>query len=68
MAAALRASRVSAGLTAADVAARAGIPLDTVRAIEQGRTVTPSFLNVAAIARAVGADLDDLARATWGDQ
>lgn len=62
---ALRARREQANLTAADVSSAASIPLDTVRAIEGGRVLTPSFLTVAAMSRAIGLSLDELALTAW---
>jgi len=47
----------------ADVAARAGISVETLRKIETGRIPTPAFFTVAAIADAVGLPLDLLRRA-----
>lgn len=43
-----------------DVAAIAGISVETLRKIETGRVPTPTFFTVAAVARAVGLSLDDL--------
>jgi len=43
-----------------DVAAMAGISVETLRKIETGRVPTPAFFTVAAVARAVGVSLDDL--------
>jgi transcriptional regulator with XRE-family HTH domain len=44
-----------------DVAAAAGVPVETLRKIESGRVPTPAFFTVAALATAVGLSLDDLA-------
>jgi transcriptional regulator with XRE-family HTH domain len=44
-----------------EVAAAAGISVETLRKIETGRIPTPSFATVAAIAQAVGLSLDQLA-------
>ncbi len=55
---ALRAAR--AGRSMVDVAAEAGISVETLRKIETGRIPTPAFFTVAAIADAVGLPLDDL--------
>ncbi|HEU5007812.1 MAG TPA: helix-turn-helix domain-containing protein [Jatrophihabitantaceae bacterium] len=44
-----------------DVAADAGIPVETLRKIETGRIVTPAFFTVAALASALGLDLAALA-------
>lgn len=61
----LKARREVANLTAADVSRTASIPIDTVRAIEGGRVLTPSFLTVAAMSRAIGLSLDELAATAW---
>lgn len=61
----LKAKREASNLTAAEVSSLARVPLDTVRAIESGRVLTPSFLVVAAIGKAVGVSLDELAAAIW---
>ncbi len=55
---ALRAAR--AGRSMVDVAAEAGISVETLRKIETGRIPTPAFFTVAAIADAVGLPLDEL--------
>lgn len=64
----LKTRRRDANLTAADVSSAASIPLDTVRAIENGRVLTPSFLTVAALSRAIGLSLDELATRAWEEQ
>jgi transcriptional regulator with XRE-family HTH domain len=43
-----------------EVAAAAGISVETLRKIEHGRIPTPAFFTVAAIARAVDIPLDAL--------
>jgi transcriptional regulator with XRE-family HTH domain len=43
------------------VAARAGIPVETLRKIESGRVPTPAFFTVAALANALGLSLDAVA-------
>jgi transcriptional regulator with XRE-family HTH domain len=43
-----------------EVAAAAGISVETLRKIEHGRVPTPAFFTVAAIARAVDVPLDKL--------
>ncbi|MEV4143229.1 helix-turn-helix transcriptional regulator [Amycolatopsis sp. NPDC049691] len=58
---ALRTAR--AGRSMVDVAAEAGISVETLRKIETGRIPTPAFFTVTAIADAVGLPLDEL-RAT----
>jgi transcriptional regulator with XRE-family HTH domain len=47
--------------SAAEVALRAGISLDTLRKIERGAVPTPAFFTVAALARVLDLDLDSLA-------
>jgi transcriptional regulator with XRE-family HTH domain len=44
-----------------DVAAVAGIPVETLRKIETGRIATPAFFTVAALGSALGLDLASLA-------
>ncbi len=55
----LRAARGARPMT--EMAARAGISVETLRKIETGRIPTPSFATVAALAVAVGVSLDELA-------
>jgi transcriptional regulator with XRE-family HTH domain len=43
--------------SAAEVAALAGISLDTLRKIERGAIVTPTFFTVASLARVLDLDL-----------
>ena len=46
-----------------EVAAAAGVPVETLRKIESGRVPTPAFFTVAALAGALGLPLDDVVRA-----
>lgn len=46
-----------------DVAAAAGISVETLRKIERGRVPTPAFFTVAALCEAVGLSMDALSRA-----
>ncbi|MGB3439886.1 MAG: helix-turn-helix transcriptional regulator [Actinophytocola sp.] len=46
--------------TTVEVAAQAGISVETLRKIEHGRVPTPAFFTVVSIARAVGVPLDSL--------
>ena len=46
-----------------EVAAAAGVPVETLRKIESGRVPTPAFFTVAALAGAVGLSLDEVVRA-----
>jgi transcriptional regulator with XRE-family HTH domain len=50
-----------------EVAARAGVPVETLRKIETGRIPTPAFFTVVALAEAVGVSLGQLAVAADGD-
>lgn len=54
----LRQARGSA--TLGEVAAAAGVSVETLRKIETGRIPTPAFFTVAALADALGLSLDDL--------
>lgn len=47
--------------SATEVAAGAGISLDTLRKIERGAIATPAFFTVAALARVLDVDLTALA-------
>ncbi|GAA3964409.1 hypothetical protein GCM10023085_53740 [Actinomadura viridis] len=47
--------------SAAEVAAAAGISLDTLRKIERGAIAAPAFFTVAALARVLDLDLAALA-------
>lgn len=58
---ALRAARGER--TAVEVAAAAGISVETLRKIEHGRIPTPTFFTVVAIAEAVGVPIDALTSA-----
>jgi transcriptional regulator with XRE-family HTH domain len=49
--------------SAADIAQRAGISLDTLRKIERGAIPSPAFFTVAALAEALDLDLAALAAA-----
>ena len=49
-----------------EVAARAGVPVETLRKIETGRIPTPAFFTVVALADAVGITLGQLALAAGG--
>ncbi|MCH5641518.1 MULTISPECIES: helix-turn-helix domain-containing protein [unclassified Gordonia (in: high G+C Gram-positive bacteria)] len=62
----LRELRGDRGLSG--VAAAAGISPETLRKIEAGRMPTPAFATIAALARALDASLDDLARVLDGDR
>lgn len=46
--------------TSVEIAAQAGISVETLRKIEHGRVPTPAFFTVVAIARAVDVPLDSL--------
>ena len=51
-----------------EVAAGAGVPVETLRKIETGRIPTPAFFTVVALAEAVGISLGQLAVAADGDE
>ncbi|MFC5641411.1 helix-turn-helix transcriptional regulator [Kitasatospora cinereorecta] len=53
-------ARRASGRSAEAVAHSAGISVETVRSIEKGRTSTPEFFTVAALATELGLSLDDL--------
>jgi transcriptional regulator with XRE-family HTH domain len=44
-----------------DVAAASGVPVETLRKIEAGRTPTPAFFTVVALANALDIPLHELA-------
>ena len=50
-----------AGRSMVDVAAQAGVPVETLRKTEAGRIPTPAFFTVAALADALGLELSHLA-------
>lgn len=45
----------------AEIAAAAGLSVETLRKIETGRVPTPAFFTIAALASALGVSLDVLA-------
>lgn len=45
-----------------EIAARSGVPVETLRKIETGRIATPAFFTVAALATALGLPLEEIAR------
>lgn len=49
------------GRSLAEVAACAGIPVETLRKIESGRVPTPAFFTIAALATALDLSLDVIA-------
>jgi transcriptional regulator with XRE-family HTH domain len=55
----LRRARGSRSMT--EVAAKAGVPVETLRKIESGRVPTPAFFTVAALAAALDLSLDTVA-------
>jgi len=54
----LREARGSRSMT--EIAARSGVPVETLRKIETGRIATPAFFTVAAVAASVGLSLEDV--------
>jgi transcriptional regulator with XRE-family HTH domain len=57
--AALRQARGARSMV--EVAAAAGVPVETLRKIETGRIATPAFFTVAALGHVLGLDLASLA-------
>ncbi|WP_081633301.1 helix-turn-helix transcriptional regulator [Mycobacterium sp. 360MFTsu5.1] len=53
--------RLRGGRTAAEVSNAAGVPLDTLRKLEQGGTPSPGFFLIARLARELGIPLNQLA-------
>ena len=51
-----------------EIAARAGVPVETLRKIETGRLATPAFTTVAALAAVLQIPLDELARICLPDR
>lgn len=54
----LREARLGRSMT--EVAAGAGVSVETLRKIETGRAPTPAFFTVAALARELGLSMDKL--------
>ncbi|MFJ4716623.1 helix-turn-helix domain-containing protein [Streptomyces sp. NPDC088785] len=48
------------GRSMTEVAAGAGVSVETLRKIETGRAPTPAFFTVAAVARELGLSMDEL--------
>ena len=46
-----------------EIAARSGVPAETLRKIETGRIATPAFFTVATLAAALGLSLEEIVRA-----
>ena len=46
----------------AEIAARSGVPAETLRKIETGRIATPAFFTVAALAAALDLPLAEIVR------
>ena len=55
----LRRARGDRSMT--EVAAKAGVPVETLRKIESGRVPTPAFFTIAALATALDLSLDTIA-------
>ncbi|SCK05843.1 helix-turn-helix domain-containing protein [Streptomyces sp. WMMB 322] len=53
-------ARRASGRSAEAIARSAGLSVETVRSIEKGRTSTPEFFTVAALATELGLSLDEL--------
>ncbi|MEV0675958.1 helix-turn-helix transcriptional regulator [Actinosynnema sp. NPDC050436] len=60
LASCLTQARRASGRSAEAVAHSAGLSVETVRSIEKGRTSTPEFFTVAALASELGLSLDEL--------
>jgi transcriptional regulator with XRE-family HTH domain len=56
------AARRELGLTQSELARRAGVKLDTLRSIEQGKTRNPGILTVLRLAEELNVTLDSLVR------
>ena len=56
------------GRSMSEIAARAGVPAETLRKIETGRIPTPAFFTIAALAAALGLELNQLVSETSVDQ
>jgi transcriptional regulator with XRE-family HTH domain len=61
LAARLRSARKRAGLSQPELAERSGVPLQTLRQLEQGRRTDPYLSTVAHLAVALGVTIDHLA-------
>jgi transcriptional regulator with XRE-family HTH domain len=46
----------------AEIAARSGVPAETLRKIETGRIATPAFFTVAALAAVLDLPLEEIVR------
>ena len=60
LAARLRATRATRGLTQEQLASRAQIAVSTLRKIESGRVVEPGYFTMLSLAHALRIDLHDL--------
>jgi transcriptional regulator with XRE-family HTH domain len=60
--AAIGGKRRELSLSAEELAADAGLHVDTLRQIERGRVANPGVFTVAAVANQLGLTLDDLTR------
>jgi transcriptional regulator with XRE-family HTH domain len=60
--------REQQSLSQEQLARSADVSVDTLRSVEQHRSVAPSFFFVAAIAGPLDLSLDDLAKAAEGEQ
>ena len=56
----LREARGQRSMT--EIAAKSGVPVETLRKIETGRIPTPAFFTVVALADALGISLEEIAR------
>jgi transcriptional regulator with XRE-family HTH domain len=60
----LREARGQRSMT--EVAAKSGVPVETLRKIETGRIATPAFFTVVALADALGISLEEITRRSSG--
>lgn len=58
----------SAGLTVADISARSGVPLTTVKRYFKGETKNPGFFQVCQIIHALDGSVDDVIGLDTGQQ
>jgi transcriptional regulator with XRE-family HTH domain len=64
----LRELRTAAGLTQQQLAVKAGLSMSAVAHLEAGRIPDPRLSTLKALARALGAGLDDLADDDGGEE
>jgi DNA-binding XRE family transcriptional regulator len=62
----LKACRIENGLTQQELADRAGISVDSIRAMEGGRSANPSFFLAMDILKVLKVDMGDAAK--WAEE